>query len=228
MRKFALQSFGLAVLCMGATAIAAPPAAPTIGAVTSVGCKSNRVAYTDNQGGGGNAETGFRLDRSTAGPGGPWSVVATRPSGGASVTNRPIDALPPVEDVTYYYRVCATNSTGEGCSAGSASFLTPLCAPINLTVSALISSCSKLRLNWTDRSVVNTHYSIERRLNNSGAFSVITNVTQQTGPYDDPGLAGGTVYGYRIRAFNSGSGNFSGYSNTNNPAPPTTACNATK
>lgn len=226
MKRYTLVAIGAVLLIVYTIAYAGLPLAPSGVTVTANGCKNNRVAWTDNQGTGTNAETGFRVERGPSGGAGPWSTVGTVPANFTAFTNLPTDSLPPVEDVTYTYRSCATNVSGSSCSTASANFLTPLCAPTGLTVAALLSSCTKLRLNWTDNSTVNTHYSIERRLANSGAFTVVTNITLQTGPYDDPGLTGATLYGYRIRASNSVSGSVSGYSTTN--AATTTACNATK
>jgi chitodextrinase len=71
---------------------------------------------------------------------------------------------------------------------------------------------AQFTLNWTDGSPDETGFSIERRVGAAGAFAEITTTAVNVTTYTDTGLGDGTMYCYRIRAFN-GAG-YSAYSNT--------------
>jgi hypothetical protein len=85
-------------------------------------------------------------------------------------------------------------------------------APSNLSGSAI--SLSKINLTWTDNSVNEIGFKIERRLTNiaNGNYSLIATVSSNISNYTDLGLNPYTSYTYRICSFNN-DGNSNQYSN---------------
>ncbi len=83
--------------------------------------------------------------------------------------------------------------------------------PSQINLSAKTVSSSQIRLTWTDRSSNEDGFSIERS-RDGRTFTQIRTVAANTTTYTDSGLASGTKYWYRLRAYNS-AGN-SAYSNT--------------
>ena len=69
---------------------------------------------------------------------------------------------------------------------------------------AAARSASSMRvvLSWTDRSVFETGYRIERK-DGTGRFEVIGTVGADVTVYSDSGLESGAKYAYRIQAFNA-------------------------
>lgn len=81
-------------------------------------------------------------------------------------------------------------------------------APSNL--SAVTQSASAIGLSWADGSSDESGFTIERAVG-TGSFSVRATVSANTTSFVDSGLASGTVYHYRVRAYNSvGSSAWSG------------------
>jgi hypothetical protein len=93
---------------------AAPPAAPAapsgLGA-TALSAMVVRLAWTDNS----DNETGFEIERSTTGSGGPFSPLATVAAGVTTYDDAPLSALS-----EYCYRVRAVNAVGGSAYAGPA------------------------------------------------------------------------------------------------------------
>jgi predicted phage tail protein len=87
----------------------------------------------------------------------------------------------------------------------------PPAAPSGLTATAV--SSSQINLAWTDNSINEDGFKIER-CQNAGCsnFAQVAQVGANVTTYNDTGLTASTTYGYRVRAFNLG-GN-SAYSNT--------------
>lgn len=112
-----------------------------------------------------------------------------------------------------YYMLFILNSNGVP-SVGKILRIGPLAtpaAPSNLT--AIATSSSQINLTWTDSAVNETGFKIERCQGVGCAnFSQITTVGAGATSYSNTGLAAGTTYSYRVRAYNN-SGN-SPYSNT--------------
>ncbi|HEY4491896.1 MAG TPA: fibronectin type III domain-containing protein, partial [Acidobacteriota bacterium] len=88
-------------------------------------------------------------------------------------------------------------------------------APANLN--AIAVSSQQIDLTWDDLSSNEEGFKIERSTDGAG-FSQIATVAANTTSYSDSGLAAGSTYFYRVRAYNSG-GN-SPYSNTDSAATP--------
>ncbi len=90
--------------------------------------------------------------------------------------------------------------------------------PSDLQVTAV--SSSQLDISWTDNSVNETGFKIERAYDNNGVPAGWTEVKSTSGDYalyNDTGLAASTKYYYRVRAYNDG-----GYSDYTDPSDATT------
>ena len=89
--------------------------------------------------------------------------------------------------------------------------LPPALPPAPSNLSATPASPSQITMNWTDQSTNETGFLIERKTGAGGTYSQISTASANATTYGDSGLAEGTTYFYRVRAF-SGAGN-SAYSN---------------
>ena len=178
------------------------PAAPTGLTVTAASSSQIDLSWTDNSGN----ETSFQIDVSTDGIS--YAPLVTL---GANVTSYSHTGLSP--STAYYYRVRACNTSG--CSANAAASAVtqdgPPAAPSNLTANAV--SATQINLSWTDNSLNEDGFSIERSLNGT-TFTVIGTTGPNVTTFAATGLAKNTRYYFRVRALNElGS---SAYSNTAN------------
>jgi hypothetical protein len=83
----------------------------------------------------------------------------------------------------------------------------PLLPPSNLAASA--ASVSQINLSWTDNTIAEDGFKIERW--NGSGYAQINTVGANVTTYTDSGLTPSTTYHYRVRAYNSAGD--SGYSN---------------
>jgi hypothetical protein len=129
--------------------------------------------------------------------------------------------IDPVDDCTFWYTqeyIAVNGSFNWRTRIGSFKFLgcggpppPPPSAPTALTATAV--SSSQINLAWTDNSVDETGFKIER-CQNAGCttFVQITQVGANVTTFSNTGLAANTTFGYRVRATNAGGD--SAYSNT--------------
>ncbi len=73
--------------------------------------------------------------------------------------------------------------------------------PSNLV--ALTTGATQISLMWADNSNDESGFKIERKIGATGTWSQLTTVSQNTTTYINSGLVAGTVYYYRVRAYNS-------------------------
>jgi subtilisin family serine protease len=164
------------------------------------------LTWTDHATG----EDYYMVERSTSG--GPFEHITTL---GPNTTTYTDSAL--TDGTRYSYRVRAMSSlpnpptfaTNDAYSfySNEASAVTPLIPPTGLSATAI--SSSQINLSWTDHSMAEDGYRIER---SSSDFVQIAQVPPGTTFFSDTGLAPETEYTYRVRAFNAAAGN-SDYSN---------------
>jgi hypothetical protein len=96
--------------------------------------------------------------------------------------------------------------------------------PTGLTAAGV--SMTQINLNWSDNSPDETAFYVERSPNGTAGWTEIGSVGANVTTYpDSTGLACGTTYFYRVRAYRSGDNQYSAYSDpasaqTINECPP--------
>ena len=179
-------------------------------AVTPVSGSRINLSWTDNSFG----ETGFTIERKT-GSGGTYSQIATVSANVTSYSNTGLG-----EATTYYFRITAYNSSGNSSYSNEANATTYPAAPSDLSATAV--SGSQIDLSWTDNSSGETGFQIERKtVVPSTTYSQIATVEADVTSYGNTGLIAGTLYYFRVMAYNS-TGN-SSYSNEASAAAASTS-----
>src|SRR5262249_33440061 len=107
-----------------------PPAAPSGLTITSLLSNQVSLAWTDNS----NNETGFKVQRKTGATGTYTDLTTTGPN----VTGYNDSTV--IDGTLYYYRVAATNASGDSAYSNEASGTTPLAKPTSATATAVSSS----------------------------------------------------------------------------------------
>ncbi|MCY3714372.1 MAG: fibronectin type III domain-containing protein [Gemmatimonadetes bacterium] len=184
-----------------------PPLPPSTLSARTVSSTQIRLSWTDESAG----ESGFRIERKLSSAVGDtsYSHIATADSN--STTYADSSGL---EEVTSYtYRVRAYNAGGNSDYSNTATTTSWPHAPTDLDGSVSMRTVS---LSWTDKSLAETDYEVERKTGTASSTSTYarigstaTNVTT----YSDPGLQWNTTYTYRVRASTLGYV-YSSYSNT--------------
>src|SRR4029077_2094238 len=101
----------------------------------------------------------------------------------------------------YYYKVCATNSAGDSPFSNEVNGITVMRAPTGFSVITVCSS--QKNLTWTDNSLSESGYKIERSPVDDLHFIQIAVTGPNITAYSDTGLSEGTKYYYRVRAYNA-------------------------
>ncbi len=173
------------------------------------------LAWTDNS----STETGFKIERKT-GAGGTYAQIATVAANIVAYSSTGL-----ASSTAYYYRVRAYGSAGNSNYSNEASAVTlgVPAAPAGLTATRI--SGSQIDLSWSDTSINETGFKIDRKLGAGGTYAQIAAVGANATSFPNTGLPDGTVYYYRVRAYNA-SGN-SGYSNESNACTGTLSGNGT-
>jgi hypothetical protein len=186
----------------GAT-VACAPVAPSGLTATQVSQTQINLAWTDNS----SNENGFKIERSPNGASG-WTQIATV---GAGVTTYGSTGL--TCSTTYYYRVRAYNAGGDSGYSNTANTTTVVCTPTMPSgLTATQVSQAQIDLAWVDNSNNESGFKIERSPNGTSDWTQIATVGANVIAYSSSGLNCGTIYYYRVHAYNAGGE--SDYSNT--------------
>jgi hypothetical protein len=193
-----------------------PPVSPSNLQATTFSGNEIDLTWNDNS----SDETGFRIERSLNGTSN-WTEIGVV---GANIIFYKDVGLS-CSSATYYYRVRAYRQTDGLYSQYSNvdSAATQPCPPSDLIATTV--SKTQIDLSWQDNSSDETQFYIERSLNGSTNWSIISSVGANITQYSNTGLMCGTNYYYRVRAFRQVDGIYSAYSNV---SPATTLeCNKT-
>ncbi|AMV40931.1 fibronectin type III domain-containing protein [Planctomyces sp. SH-PL62] len=173
-----------------ATTTVQPPAAPVV--LTATAASNSQVdltwrEFTDN-------ETGYKVERSTDGVN--FTLLTTAPAYQSSYS---ATGLAP--NTTYWFRVRATNASGDSANSNVASAATLLLNPPT-NLAATVVSGGRIDLSWYDAATNETGYKIERSTDGV-AFAPLTTVGANQTSYSATGLSSGTNYWFRIRSANA-------------------------
>ena len=178
-----------------------PPAAPT-GLVATANASGVRIdlAWTDNA----VDEQGFRIERApdVSGVAGTYVQITSVAANSTTYANSGL-----LNGTRYWYRVRAYNTFGTSAytDEASATTLTPPAAPTGLVATTF--SGVRIDLAWTDNASDEQGFRIERAPDAGGVpgtFALVTTLaTPNATTYSNTGLANGTHYWYRVRAYNA-------------------------
>jgi len=141
-------------------------------------------------------ESGFKIERKI-GTNGLWTEIATLV---ANTTSYSSTGLVPY--VQYFYRVKAYDYSSSSYSYSNeieVSTGIPY-GPEDLVAEAV--SSKQINLTWKDNSSNEQGFRIERRKAGESNFSLIATVEAGVTNYKDKGLSSGTIYYYRVAAYN--------------------------
>lgn len=187
--------------------VPAPPAAPSNLAASPTSSTAISLTWTDNSA----DEQGFEIWRSTTGPSGTYTLLATV---GAGVTTTDDAGL--TSGNQYCYTVRATGTGFAPPSAFSASACAtppaPPDAPSGLTATA--ASATTVTLAWTDNSSDEAGFEIRRASTANGTYTIVDTVAADATGATDTALSSSTQYCYRVRALGAGVAQSSSLSNS--------------
>lgn len=149
---------------------------------------------------GGSALSEYRIYRSAT-SGGSLTQVGTVAGDVLTYTNTGLSA-----GSTYYYKVSAVNSVGEGSLSSEVSVALPATPPSAPTNFSGTGGDSQAVLNWSapvsDGGSAITNYKVYRSTTSGGTLTLIATVGDVL-TYTNTGLTNGTTYYYKISAVNT-------------------------
>jgi len=186
--------FSLLVFWVSVTtsALSQPPNAPSNVVVVAVSNSLVHIQWKDSS----NNEERFRIERKV----GAFGFFDFRFNIGANNTFASDDVSP---NTTYTYQIRAENSQGNSSFAVSNTVTTPEVppnAPSNLQATLILDT--RIDLTWSDNSLNETGFRIERKIDN-GTFELLTTKSKDSNSHSDTGLLANMTYTYRISAENS-------------------------
>lgn len=185
---------------------AAPPSTPNLN-TPSVTYDSVALSWSDSD-----YEDHYVLEKQS-GSLNIWRVIASPQAGELTFTDTNV-----VEGATYSYRIKAVNQLVASAYSNIRSATVPVrpppSAPQALTATPL--SAQEVQITWNDVAD-ETGYRLERRTEDPGSWTVLTELPAGTTEYHDTTVMEKTEYWYRIVAFNSVGD--SDYSNEDSAVP---------
>lgn len=172
-----------------ATTPGVAPTPPTNAVAIAASTSSITLTWQDTS----TNETGFRIERSANGSTN-WTEIGTT---SANVTTYPNTGL--AASTAYYYRVRAYNGSGNSTYSNTANATT-------------LAAASSVTIAWDDNATTESGFRVERSPNGSTGWTEIGTTAANVTTYQNTGLAVGTTYYYRVRAYNATE--LSSYSNT--------------
>ena len=192
--------------------ISSVPNAATITSIKIIPCASR------NTSGGGNPTMNvfYRFNGVNSSDAGSYSLTGTTPVDLATTTFSGLSLQKSSTSTLEEGVVLTTGAKGARVSRLALVYsYTSLLAPTHLTATSSATTTS-IRLKWGDNATTETGYQIQRSTSASGPWTGIATTTANVSTYVNSGLAQGTTYYYRVRAFNHG-----GYSSFTNIASDT-------
>jgi fibronectin type 3 domain-containing protein len=151
------------------------------------------LSWTDHSGN----ETKFEIERRVLG--GTFAKIGETAADETAYTDTGLAA-----NSSYTYRVRALNASGTSGYSNDASVTTlppaPQ-APSNLTAAA--QDAGKVHLAWTDNSLDESGFVLERKDGSSG-FALVAALAENSRSYTDTGRLPGHTYTYQVRSVNAG------------------------
>ncbi|MCU1288828.1 MAG: hypothetical protein JWN60_1057 [Acidobacteria bacterium] len=194
------------------------PAAPSNLTATAASSVQINLAWTDNSAN----EDGFKIERCQNAACTTFAEVAQAAAGTTVYTDSGLTA-----GTSYQYRVRAYNAGGNSAYSNTASATTMQATQTPLAPNALMASsasATQINLSWTDTAANESGFKIER-CQNTGCtnFVQIAQVSADITTYSNTALTTGTLYRYRVRAYNaSGDSAYSNIAETTAQNPPAT------
>jgi hypothetical protein len=167
------------------------PGAPTALAAGAVSPTQIKLTWTNPT---PNDATLIKIERSTAGPNGPWTQIAQIGPDQTSYTNTGLTPL-----THYWYRIRATNQAGDSDYSNTADATTPVPAAV-LSVTAVTST--EVDLSWTKPAPTIDHYDLLRSTDGGPFVVLASNLPPNQITYPDQTVSRPHTYSYEVHAFN--------------------------
>jgi hypothetical protein len=142
-------------------------------------------------------ETSFKIMRSTS-PDGNFATVATLPANSVTYT----DDFTFATETHYYYRI--TSYDASHTSPYDSLVLVIPTAPTNLVAQSVHGTL--IQLSWSDNSLYETGFKLERKLTGDPTFSTLVILDPNTENYEDNSVSPCARYEYRLTAISENGG----------------------
>lgn len=182
------------------------PSPPSSLTATAISAQEITLSWIDNS----TNESGFQIERSSL-PGSGFALVTAT---AANVTSYSNTGCTP--NTTYYYRVRATNASGNSVYTSVTSSTTPA-SPLPAAPGQphlQIASPFSIVVSWFDNSTNENYFRVWRQEANGGSWFPVGSTPQNVYSFLCEGLTPNTAYNFRVSAGNSTGESFSPVSHT--------------